>query len=320
MKKRFLAPLLLLALLLGGMFIWYREGLLPVNKEDKTPLIFIVRPGDTVTTIANNLQKEGLIRSRMVFYLVVKTLGIERSIQAGDFRLYRSMGAKELAKALTHGTLDKWVTIVEGLRREEIAHTFAQSHNIPESIFIEKAREGYLFPDTYLIPTTADVNVILSILQTNFEKKITPEMVTAAKKMDFTVHELLTLASLIEREARTLPVKKKVAGVLLNRLEEGMPLQVDATVQYALGYDENERTWWKKNLTLEDLKFDNSYNTYKNVGLPPGPICSPGLDSIRAVLEAEKSPYFYYITDEQGRIYFAETLEEHNYNIEKYLR
>jgi UPF0755 protein len=300
--------------------LWYREGQLPVNTSDRDPEIFVIKPGESIDAIATNLEKEGLIRNKIVFKILVKQLNIERSIQAGDFRLYPSMSASEIAQNLTHGTLDTWVTVIEGLRREEIAQLIADSHDIPESVFVEKTKEGYLFPDTYLVPTSADVNTIIEMFEKNFNEKVTPEMVQAAEKKGYTLDELLTLASLLERETQDYEDMRIVAGILENRLEEDMPLQIDATVQYALGYDEGEKTWWKKNLTIEDLDIDSMFNTYKVTGLPPHPIASPGLNAINAVLNAKDVPYFYYITDNTGRMHYSETLDQHNANVEKYLR
>ncbi len=317
--KRLFGPLIILVFLVAVFSFWYKEGLLPVDKSDKSAKIFVIQQGESVNSIVNNLKNADLIRSKLVFYLLIKQLGIEKSIQAGDFHLSRSLSATEIAKELTHGTLDVWVTIIEGLRKEEIANIFAKSHNIPETVFIENTQEGYLFPDTYLIPREATVEQILTILKNNFDKKVSADIISAAKNKGFSVDELLTLASLIERETQSYEDKKIVAGILLNRLEIGMPLQVDATVQYALGYDKKERSWWKKHLTEKDLKIDSDYNTYINIGLPPGPICNPGLDSILAVINATDTNYLYYISDKNSKMHYATTLEEHNRNISRYL-
>lgn len=307
--------------LIGGLFIffYYKEGNLPVDPKNKQSKIFVVRKGENVTEIAKNLEKEGLIRNRVVFYLIVKKLGIERKLQAGDFRLSPSMSAEEIAKKLTHGTLDVWITIIEGLRKEEVAQIFARELNLPASEFMKMAKEGYLFPDTYLIPKNATINTVLSILANNFEKKYDEKLRQRAKQLGLTDDEVIIIASLIEREAKFFEDRKKVASVIFNRLKADMKLDIDATVQYALGYDHQEKTWWRKNLSLEDLSFDSPYNTYKYKGLPPAPICSPGLDSIKAVLYPEETDYLYYISDKKGKLHFAKTFEEHQRNIKRYL-
>jgi len=139
------------------------------------------------------------------------------------------------------------------------------------------------------------------------------------KQKGFTLDEVLSIASLVEREAKFPKDRPLVASVILNRLKEGMKLDIDATIQYALGYQPNDKSWWKKELTIEDLEINSSYNTYKNAGLPPSPIANPGLLAIIAVIDAPKTEYFYYISDKQGKNHFAKTIEEHNINISKYL-
>ena len=303
-----------------GFYLYYQEGTLPVDKQSQESKVFVIRPGENLNDIANNLADQKLIRNKIVFYLVVKRFGIERNIQAGDFRLSPAMNTPELAKSLTHGTLDVWMTILEGMRKEEVAQVVAQSLNIPEIEFLKYAREGYLFPDTYLVPKNATAAAVIKIFEDNFNRRFTEELREKARNKGFTVEQVITLAALVEREARLAEDRQKVASVLLKRLENNMKLDIDATVQYLLGYQPEEKSWWKKELTLADLKVDSPYNTYKNAGLPPGPIANPGLASIKAVVEADTdTPYLYYVSDISGRLHFAETLEEHNENIRKYL-
>jgi UPF0755 protein len=304
-----------------GFYLFYREGSLPVNKTDTKSIIFIVKPGESLNSIANSLSNQGLIRNKIVFYLIVKQLGIERKIQAGDFRLSPSMNAPELAKNLTHGTLDIWVTLIEGTRKEEMAEVIAKNLDIPEVEFIKLADEGYVFPDTYLVPNNANVDTVMAIIKKNFSNKFNAELHAQAKNKNLTEKQVLTLASLVEREARQPDTRQKVASIILKRYLNDMPLQIDATVQYALGYQVEEKTWWKKDLTTDDLKINSPYNTYINRGLPPGPICNPSLSSIEAVINADPStPYLYYITDKNGVMHYSATLEEHQANINKYLQ
>lgn len=309
-----------LGFLVFGFYLYFKEGSLPVNKNNKTTKIFVISKGESLTSIINRLSREGLIRNKLVFYLLVKKLGIEKKIQAGDFRLSPSMSAEEIAKNLTHGTLDLWVTIIEGLRKEEIAQIINQNFNIPEVEFIKFVKEGYLFPDTYLIPKNADLEMILKIFESNFNQKINENIRKEIKNKGLTLDEVLTIASLVEREAKYSEDRPLVASVIFNRLNSNMKLDIDATVQYALGYQIKEKTWWKRNLTKQDLEIVSPYNTYKVVGLPPTPIANPGLDSIKAVINAPKTDYYYYISDKSGRLHFAKTLEEHNENIRRYLK
>jgi UPF0755 protein len=319
-KKYFLLIILLAFFSFG--FLFYKEGIIPVNSNDKTTKIFVVRRGENLRSVIRNLYDQKLIRSRIAFFIVVKQLGIEKKIQAGDFRLSPSMDAFKIAETLTHGTLDVWVTVVEGLRKEQIAHLIAKELDIPEVEFIKAAKEGYLFPDTYLFPKNTDVETIIRIFYENFQRKFNQQLAEQAKRnLNLTQEQVLILASLVEREAKYDADRKKVASILIKRLKNDWPLQVDATVQYALGYQPKEKTWWKKNLTAADLKIDSPYNTYKNPGLPPTPICNPGLSSIKAVVDADpNTQYWYYLSDKTGKMHYAKTLEEHNRNIEKYLQ
>lgn len=319
-KKRYI---LLLVLLIVGFssFLVYKEGSLPVDKADDTSKIFIIEPGSGVNRIADDLDKEDFIRSKLVFYFVVKLNGLENKIQAGDFRLSRSMSAPEIAMTLTKGTLDQWVTIIEGLRKEEIAQILSEKLGIDAEEFIQLGREGYLFPDTYLIPKGSSSENVLAILQSNFDKKYTPDMQSIAAQKGLTDEEVIILASLVEKEARSFENKVKVASIIVKRYKKGWSLDLDATIQYALGYNPIKKTWWKKAVNHDDLSTTSPYNTYKKVGLPPTAICNPGLDSINAVLQADpNTPYWFYISSRDGTtMHYGRTLEEHNSNIEKYL-
>ncbi|MBI5127694.1 endolytic transglycosylase MltG [Candidatus Roizmanbacteria bacterium] len=319
MKKETVAFFILLFL---GLFayLFYRQGTLPFNKTDSSTKIFVISPGDPLQKIVDNLDKEDLIRSKLVFYLAVKQLGLERSIQAGDFRLSPSMNAYEIAKNLTHGTLDVWVTLIEGTRKEEMAQIIGNRLEIPEVEFIQNAEEGYLFPDTYLMPKDATAGSVISILKNNYEQKFTEDMKQKANLKGLSEKEVLTLASIVEKEAKHEADKKIVAGILLKRLDADWPLQVDATIQYALGYQAGEKSWWKKVLSFDDLEIDSPFNSYKNKGLPPTPISNPGLTSITAVVEADRNtPYWYYMSDKNTNMHYEKTIEEHNENIKKYL-
>lgn len=321
LKPRKLIGLIVVAIIVMVALVFYREGTLPVDKSSKEAKIFVIRPGDDLNVIANRLAEEKLIRSRLVFFAVVKQLGIEKKIQAGDFRLSPSMGVYQIAQNLTHGTLDVWVTIIEGLRKEEIAQELSKKLNISEVEFNAKAKEGNLFPDTYLMPRKATVEDILSVLNNNFDNKFNDELKEKGQKIGLEPNDIIILASLIEKEGKTNLDRPQIASILLRRLQTGMKLDIDATVQYALGYQIEEKTWWKKELTNEDKLINSAYNTYLNAGLPPGPICNPGLASINAVINANpNTPYLYYIHDKQGRVHFAQNLSQHEANIEKYLR
>ena len=205
-----------------GFYLYYKEGTLPVDKYSKESKVFVIRPGENLNNIANNLADQKLIRNKIVFYLVVKRFGIERKIQAGDFRLSPAMNTHELAKSLTHGTLDVWMTIIEGMRKEEVAQVVAQSLNIPETEFLKYAREGYLFPDTYLVPKNATAAAVIKIFEDNFNRRFDNELREKARNKGFTIEQVITLAALVEREARLAEDRQKVASVLLKRLENSL--------------------------------------------------------------------------------------------------
>lgn len=307
-----------LTIFIAATYLWWGDGLLPVNPQDKTEKIFVIKKGAGLKEIANNLGKEGLIKNSIVFFLYTRKERLEGKIQAGDFRLSPSMTAEKIAKILTHGTLDVWMTIPEGKRAEEIADLL--SANIPSYKEFWRSRlvanEGYLFPDTYLIPKDADIDLVLPIMKGNFDKKIA--QIGFSNKSNLTRNGIVILASIIEREAKFPTDRLLVASVLLNRLKISMPLQADATIQYALGYQQDKRSWWKKSLTREDLKIDSPYNTYINTGLPPTPISNPGLEALKAATNPGNSDYLYYLSDKLGRNHYARTLEEHNQNIKTY--
>ncbi len=318
MKRLIFIPVLIFALALAGLIL---TSFQPVNKNDKTPVIFVVNQGEGINSIAQRLEAQKLIRNRFVFIFEVRRLGLGPKIQAGDFRLYKSASPAQIAQELTSGTLDVWVTIIEGLRADEIAEILKDKLPTYENSWVLQLRknEGYLFPDTYLIPKDADINLVLNIFKQNFDKKITSLTIDTAKN-GLSFKDSIILASIVEREARSYEVKEQVAGILLKRLNIGMKLDTDATVQYALGFQPEQKSWWKKGLTFADLEIRSPYNTYRNAGLPPTPISSPGISSIQAVFNANpQTPYLYYLHDNLGNSYYAKTLEEHNSNKTKYL-
>lgn len=308
MKTRLVVGILLILAGLVGGLIWFNEASSPASSDSTQTKIFVIRKGESVRQIAERLSKEELIRSPVAFFLLVKQKNLAKKIQAGDFRLSPAMSAGEIAEELTHGTLDVWVTIPEGWRNGQIAMELARKVNIPEAEFLALAREGYMFPDTYLVPKEASTTAIIAIFEKNFANKV---------KKAWATDDVVTLASIVEREAKFDEDRPLVAGVLSNRLRSNMPLQADATLQYIKGHDETTGTWWPQ-VNPADKDIDSRYNTYKYPGLPPGPIANPGLASIAAVASPAETDYFYYISEPDGTMHYAKTLEEHNENIRKY--
>jgi UPF0755 protein len=316
--KRLITAVVLLIILAAGLFLWWQNGLQAANTNNKTAQIFIVKNEEGVREIANNLKAAGLIRDPIVFFLYTRVKGLDKQIQAGDFRLNPSMGMTDVANGLTHGTLDIWTTVPEGLRAGEIADLLKikiPGYNESWRAVLD-ANEGYLFPDTYLIPRNADINLIVSLMRSNFDKKYAS--VKSTQTTVLTEAQTIIIASIIEREAIFAADRPLVASVLINRFEMDMPLGSDPTVMYALGFQADTKTWWKKDLTADDLLVNSSYNTRKNVGLPPTAISNPGLSAIEAALAPAKTNYLYFFSDKQGHLHFATTIQGHNANIQKY--
>jgi len=305
---------------IGAGYLWWKDAEGPYDAKDTTPIQFSISEGDTVREVVSNLSTQKLIRSPIAFYLLVRLLGIEKNLQAGDYRLNRTMDATKIARSLTLGMKDVWVTILEGWRAEEVATKVAKELDIPEKEFLREATEGYMFPDTYRIPREASASAVVSLFKDNFEKKILEPYKNDIRQSSLSVLEIITLASIIEREGRTDEDRPVIAGILFNRMKESWPLETDATLQYALGYQSKEKTWWKKELYEEDKTIDSPFNTYTNVGLPPAPIANPGLSSIKAVLHPTQTENMFYIHDKSGNVHYAKTIDEHNANVEKYLR
>ncbi len=317
--KKFSFLIVLLVLIVGGILAWWITNTAPANPFDKTVHSFSVKNGDGIREIANNLKTEGLIKDPVAFFLLVKQQGRDSKIQAGDFQLSPDMSSEDIAKALEVGTFDTRITIPEGKRADEIADMLQEHYPAFQESWRTTLQdnEGYLFPDTYSFAKDATIEQIVATMRENFEKKYAA--IPNTNKSSLSKEKLVIIASMVEREARFAQDRPLVASVIFNRLAINMGLQLDATVQYALGYQPAEKTWWKKNLTLQDLDIKSPYNTYDNTGLPPTPIANPGIQALTAVLEAPETDYIYYITDPKtGKNVYARTLEEHNANIKKY--
>lgn len=312
MKKLFFF-IIVVGVIIGGAFFWWKNALSPVSIKDKTTKMFVIPKGSGIRAISNDLKEQGLIKDDIVFFLYVRKNGIDKKIQAGDFKLSPSMSSQQIAKALTIASKDVWITIPEGKRAEEVAEILKENIPTYDDTWVASLQEheGYLFPDTYLIPRDATIDQIITLLKTTFDQKYS----TINNNTDLSKAEIVTLASLIEREAITNEEKPMISGIIHNRLAENMPLQIDATIQYAKG---NPGAWWEPVSASEYRSVQSLYNTYLSQGLPPGPIGNPGLEALAAAANPANTDYFYYLHDGNQIIRYAETLEEHNNNIEKY--
>lgn len=299
-----------------GWFFWQ-----PVNREGKEQ-VFVIRRGEETYQIASRLEENKLIRNRHLFLLVLRQYDLVGKIQAGSFYLSRGMNVKEIAFALTKGRLDKWITIIEGLRREEIAFQVEKELGISEEEFLRASenKEGYLFPDSYLVPLNASAPQLVKIMTGNFQGR-TERLWEKAEQEGLSKKEVVIIASLVEREARGQDDRYIVAGILIKRWKNKWPLQVDATVQYAKASltINGQKEWWSS-VSGTDLKLNSPFNTYQHSDLPPAPICNPSLGSMEAVVDYKTTPYWFYLSDVSGKIHFAETLREHQENIDNYLK
>lgn len=305
----------------GGTMAWWFDATRASDTTDTTQIPFAITSGQGVRAIASDLAEKKLIRSPTAFFVLVKLIGIEKNLQAGEFTLTRAMDMQTIARQLMHGYNDVEVRTLEGWRNKEIAQELSVKLKIPEEEFLREAKEGYMFPQTYSLPKDATSGAVIEVFTKEFNKQITAQMRADIKAKGMTLDQVIILASIVEREGNSDADRPIIASVLLNRLKAGMPLQADATVQYALDrYDYKNKTWWKKELTVDDLKVKSPYNTYLTPGLPPGPISNPGIKSIEAVIYPKNTDYLFYLHDAKGAVHVAKTIEEHNANIAKYLQ
>ena len=333
--KRLLLPviffLLLFIISLSGFFWWRENSLAPSSVGEKVRVV--ITKGKSAQEIANLLKEQGLIRNPLAFKLYVQFKGKSENIQAGEYRLSPNLSLSQIVDELLKGPSQLWITIPEGLRREEIVERFikglemdaGKAPTFRKEFFEDKnAEEGFLFPDTYLMPRDVSASLVVKRMREVFDQMLAGEAKEAISKTKYSLAEIVTLASIIERETKTDSERPVVAGILFNRLDIGMGLQVDASLQYAVANAKCKmlnakcENWWPI-LSKEDLRIESPYNTYKYRGLPPAAIANPGLSSLKAVVFPQETNYLYYLHDADGVIHFAATLDEHNENVRKYL-
>ncbi len=306
---------------------------------------FTVERGQSAQTIAQALADHNLIADPDLFEAYVQVMALDTRLKAGVYQLSAGMTIPDLARELQQDRpLHTRVTLPEGLRLEELARR-QEDHGLgretrflalvqdPEMITLWAQRfpfldtnpplqslEGFLFPDTYFVPDEGDqAHSLVRAQLEQFQAQVLPRYREARTQgaVSFTLYEVLILASLIERETYQQAEMPRIAGVLINRLAQNMHLQIDATLQYALGYDAGTQTWWRTQLTTADFQTPSRYNTYREPGLPPGPIANPGLAAIQAILYPETHDYLYFVVnpDRSGTHLFATTYEQHLDNI-----
>jgi UPF0755 protein len=282
--------------------------------------VIAVEKGETLSGSAAALSKTGIVKSRTAFKMLMVLFGGSKSLKEGDYYLENPQNAMIIAWRLSHGEFglkSVRVTIPEGLTAKEIAGVFAKE---PKFTYFSKAQfikiaepfEGYLFPDTYMFLPNITAEDALSTMLENYKKRIE----TISKEITSfgrPIESVMKMASILEEEGRMDETRRVIAGILWKRLDEKMPLQVDASIVYATGKSDGNK------LVAEDFKLESPYNTYLHLGLPPTPISNPGLAAIKAAVEPIKTAYYFYLTDPSGGFYPAATYERHLINKQKYL-
>jgi len=298
-----------------------------------TPHLFKVDLNEPTASVIQRLHDEGIIASAEAFRTYLLYSGLDTTLQAGEYRLSPAMTPIEIAHELQDATPDH-VTfrILPGWRLEEVAavlptsglefspEEFLTSVHIPRNGYIfsdqlpsNASLEGFLYPETYELTRTLTLEGFIRVTLDNFQAHLTPDLQAGFSRQGLDIYSAVTLASMIQREAMVDDEMPMIASVFFNRMAAGMKLDSDPTVQYALGFNKAQNTWWTNPLSVEDLDIDSPFNTYKYPGLPPGPIDNPGLNALKAVAFPASSPYYYFraACDGSQRHVFAKTFEEH---------
>ena len=293
--------------------------------EDNMSDIVYVRIASGMTTedVADVLQKQKIISSKYKFILLTKINGMDGKFKIGTYALMPGMDIRDILSKLVEGSTSVVrFTIPEGYDVRQIAARLDKEGIISEQAFLQAAKsfipikdfpysegikykaEGFLFPDTYEVADDVDADYILQMMSDNFAKHINYDMQQKASTMNLSIYDLITLASLVEKEARFSEDRPIIAQVFFKRLRLGMPLQSDATLQYIMRET-------KEDVSIQDTKISSPYNTYEHRGLPPGPIACPGMAAIEAVLDPADTDYLYFVADRQGHNHYAQTYDEH---------
>jgi UPF0755 protein len=326
MRLRVLAALALVvaAVSVGGVFL-----LGPTSLVRQGPLVVEIAPQAGVLTIARRLHEAGVVRSRWAFVALGAARGAARRLKAGEYEIPRGASTLDVVRLIESGRVRQHPVLhPEGATVSELARALETARLAAADDVVRVAAdraflatvgveapsvEGYLFPDTYQFVRGMKVEDILGRMVQRMRGKLTPEVRLGAQARGLGVHQLLTLASIVEREAAVPEEQRLIAAVFWNRLQLDMPLQADPTVQYALGKE-------RRMLTRADLLTDHPFNTYRRAGLPPGPIASPGMGAIQAALDPAPVKYLYFvaISADGRRHHFSTTVEEHNAAVARY--
>jgi len=332
--KRTLAAIFIGCILGAGLIVaaaglWFRYAVYGDQALPVQPTHIIVPRGATFSQIAAQLKSSGVIGHLLAFRILARLRSAEAGVRAGEYRFQPHQNESDILQQLRTGgaQIAIWVAIPEGFTAREIAQRLQESGIGDAATFAEafrhdsitiggirtKSLEGYLFPSTYLMPTGASPQTIEGVLTGQFRKELPADYVARARALHMSVPQIVTLASLIEREAKADDERPLIAGVYYNRLRLDMPLEVDATIEYTFPAHKTE-------ITYSDLAVDSPYNTYKHAGLPPTAIANPGRPSLWAAFHPRASPFLYYVYKGNGHHAFARTLAQHNANKARYLK
>lgn len=311
----------------GAAYRWLQRALGPAEPGARTEVTVVIPAGATAGEVARLLEQAGVVRDHRVVRLYARQLGLDGQLKPGEYRLSPGLPLRAVLEKLARGdVVVHRVTIPEGLTVEEIAALLASRGVVTREAFLAAARrreyvrewlpdgqavreplEGYLFPATYDYRRGVTAEQLVTQMVARLRQALTADVLARAREKGLSVHQLLTLASIVEEEARVPAEMPRIAGVYWNRLERGWRLEADPTVRYAVRKRAGE------DLTLQDLGVSDPYNTYRFGGLPPGPISNPGEAAIRAVLWPEKHPYYFFVArrDGSGEHIFSETLAQH---------
>lgn len=332
MIRRVLLSLVLIGAAVAGCLgtLFYLRVDKPYKAYDAAEQFVTIEPRSSTRTIEKQLVDAGVVPDAVTFRLALWLTGTDRRLRAGEYRFDRPMKPSEVVRKLARGEVyERLITFPEGLTIKEMAaifeakgfgpaDTFAQAASDPAPIKeIDPAArdlEGYLFPETYALPRNTPASRLVRLMADRFSEVFTPEMRQAVAASGRTPREVMTIASLVEKETAKAEERPVVASVYYNRLRIGMGLQCDPTVVYAL----EKAGRYNGNITKVDLGIDSPYNTYKYAGLPPGPIAAPGRASIDAAVHPAETDYLYFVSRNDGSHIFAKTLDEHNRNVHEF--
>jgi len=317
----------------SARMLWYGSQLTHPIDPHGIEQPFTIDPGESIPSISIRLEEVGLIRSEAAFRTYLIYTGLDTSIQAGEYTLSPALSIVDIARELQDATPEQITFIIlAGWRMEEVAASLATSglditpeeflsvaHSAPPGLNFLPASvstEGFLYPDTYILPRETNAAALLQEFLRNFSLHLTIDLQEGFSRQGLDIYQAVTLASIVQREAIVPDEQAQIASVFYNRLRAGIKLDTDPTVQYAIGFNAVQGTWWTNPLSSADLQFDSPFNTYLYPGLPPGPIANPSLSALRAVAFPAETPYYYFRArcDGSGLHVFAVTFEEHLQN------